>query len=42
VIPGWKIVLVARKPIATAQLTDIQASLQELFERAHLLNNSNE
>ncbi len=40
--PGWKVVLIARKPIATAQLTDIQASLQELFERAHLLNNSNE
>jgi ribonuclease P protein component len=40
--PGWKVVLIARKPIATAQLTDIQAILQELFTRAHLLNKSNE
>jgi ribonuclease P protein component len=39
---GWKVVLIARKPITTAQLTDIQASLQELFARAHLLNESNE
>jgi ribonuclease P protein component len=40
--PGWKVVLIARKPIDAAQLTDIQASLQELFARAHLLNESNE
>jgi ribonuclease P protein component len=40
--PGWKLVLIARKPIIAANLSDIQTSLQELFARAHVLNDSNE
>ena len=40
--PGWKLVLIARKPIIAAELSDIQSSLQELFTRAHILNDSNE
>ncbi len=40
--PGWKLVLIARKPIIAAKLSDIQTSLQELFARAHVLNDSNE
>ncbi len=40
--PGWKLVLIARKPIIAAELSDIQTCLQELFTRAHVSNDSNE
>jgi ribonuclease P protein component len=39
---GWKVVLVARKPIVNAELTEINESLKELFARAQILNDSNE
>jgi ribonuclease P protein component len=40
--PGCKVVLIARKPILNAELTEIQSSLQELLMRAHIMNDSNE
>jgi ribonuclease P protein component len=40
--PGWKVVLIARKPILEAALTDIQASLAELLTRAQIMNDSDE
>jgi len=40
--PGWKVILIARKSILNAQLTEIRICLQMLLIRAHLLNDSNE
>ena len=39
---GWKVILIARKPIITAKLTDIQSGIQELLIRADLLSSRNE
>jgi ribonuclease P protein component len=38
--PGWKIILVSRKPILKAELTKIQDTLSKLFRRASLLSNN--
>jgi ribonuclease P protein component len=40
--PGWKAILIARKPIVNAELIEIRVCLQELLTRAHLLNDGNE
>jgi ribonuclease P protein component len=40
--PGLQVVLIARKPIIEARMPEIRVSLQELFARAHLFNDSNE
>ncbi len=39
--PGWKAILIARTPLLTAEFSDIQACLINLFERANLLVESN-
>jgi ribonuclease P protein component len=40
--PGWKVILISRKPILNANLTDIIICLYQLFFKANLLNKSNE
>ncbi len=35
--PGWKAILIARRPILDTDFSDIQACLRQLFERANLL-----
>lgn len=35
--PGWDLVLIARQPILEASFPQIQAALQTLLRRAHLL-----
>jgi ribonuclease P protein component len=39
--PGWKILLIARRPILEANFTEIQACLIQLFTRADLFVESN-
>ena len=39
--PGWDIILLARKPIAEANFQDITSAVNNLFERADLLNELN-
>jgi ribonuclease P protein component len=41
VLPGWKIVLIARRPVLEASYPDIQSVLKELLHRAHLLRMNN-
>jgi ribonuclease P protein component len=36
--PGWKIVLIARRPVLEASYPEIQSVLKELLQRAHLLS----
>jgi ribonuclease P protein component len=38
--PGWKIVLISRKPILKAELSEIQVSLDQLFKKANLISNN--
>ena len=40
--PGWKIILIARTPILSAQFSEIKDCLLQLFIRARLVNESNE
>ncbi len=35
--PGWDLLLLSRRPLAQAQLPEIQAALQQLLHRAGLL-----
>ena len=35
--PGWNVILIARKPILTANLTVIQETLRQLFAKAELI-----
>ena len=42
VSPGWKVILITRKPILDAKLTEINLCLQQLFQRANLIDQSNE
>jgi ribonuclease P protein component len=39
--PGWDIILLARKPIAEASFQDITSAINNIFERADLLNELN-
>jgi ribonuclease P protein component len=41
-IPGWKIIIISRKPILKAKLIEIQTCLLKLFTRANLVIKSNE
>jgi ribonuclease P protein component len=41
VLPGWKIVLIARRPVLAANCPQVQAVLKELLLRAHLLRIDN-
>ena len=38
--PGWKIILISRKPILKAELSEIQVSLDQLFKKANLISNN--
>jgi ribonuclease P protein component len=38
--PGWKIILISRRPILIAELTEIHDSLNQLFNKAKLINNN--
>jgi ribonuclease P protein component len=38
--PGWKIILISRRPILKAELTEIQDALSKLFYKAHLIGNN--
>jgi len=38
--PGWKIILISRQPILNAELTEIQETLNQLFNKAKLINDS--
>lgn len=38
VAPGWDIILIARKPLASATFTQTQAALQQLLERSRLID----
>jgi ribonuclease P protein component len=40
--PGWKIVVISRKPILAATLPEIQTSLRKLLTRANVLITNNE
>jgi ribonuclease P protein component len=40
--PGWKIVVISRKPILAATLPEIQASLRKLLTRASVIITNNE
>ena len=35
--PGWNVILIARTPILTAKLTEIQETLRQLFAKAELI-----
>jgi ribonuclease P protein component len=37
VVPGWDIILIARRPVLTAAYLDIQSALTALLKRAGLL-----
>jgi ribonuclease P protein component len=37
ILPGWKVVLIARRPVLDANCPEIQSVLKELLLRAHLL-----
>lgn len=37
--PGWDMVLIARAPIGHADFFQVQAAIQALLERAHLIEN---
>ncbi len=39
--PGWKVILIARSPLLTADFTEIQACLTQLLMRANLIIESN-
>jgi ribonuclease P protein component len=41
-IPGWKVVIISRKPILAAKLTEIQTSLLQLLSKANLLIKNDE
>jgi len=38
--PGWKIVLISRRPILKAEITEIQDTLSKQFHKANLINNN--
>jgi len=38
--PGWKIILISRRPILKAELTEIQDTLIMLFLKANLISNN--
>jgi ribonuclease P protein component len=40
--PGWKVIIISRKPILKENFTDIINCLQQLFFKAGLINESNE
>jgi ribonuclease P protein component len=42
VLPGWKVIVIARKSLLNAEFTEISTSLQGLLARAKVLNDSNE
>ncbi len=37
IAPEWDLLLIARRPLATARLADTQAALGQLLRRAHVL-----
>jgi ribonuclease P protein component len=37
--PGWKIILISRRPILKAELSEIQDTLKKLFHKANLIRN---
>jgi ribonuclease P protein component len=39
--PGWKVILIARRPILAAKWTEIQESLRQQFSKAELLVDEN-
>ena len=41
ILPGWKVVLIARRPLLEANWPEIQSVLRELLLRAHLLRTGN-
>jgi ribonuclease P protein component len=38
--PGWKVILISRQPILFAESTEIQDTLNQLFKKAKLINNT--
>jgi ribonuclease P protein component len=42
ITPGWDIILLARNPMAVANLESTQKALQNLLSRAHLLLDTND
>jgi ribonuclease P protein component len=42
IIPGWEIVLIARRPILEANFQQIQSALRELLQRARLMTRIND
>jgi ribonuclease P protein component len=41
-LPGWDLILIARKPITGARYDQIEACLQALLKKAELIKNSHE
>ncbi len=41
ILPGWKVILISRKPILTAELDEIQDCLVKLFSRGGLIEEQN-
>ena len=41
ILPGWKVVLIARRPLLDTNLLEIQSVIGELLLRAHLLRTGN-
>jgi ribonuclease P protein component len=37
---GWKIILIARRPILNAELAELQDTLNQLFKKVKLINNN--
>jgi len=38
--PGWKVILISRRPILMAELAEIQDTLNQLFRRTKLIKNT--
>ena len=37
IVPGWDIILIARRPLASATFAQTQSALQQLLQRARLI-----
>ena len=41
-LPGWDLILIARRPILEADYSQVQAALLQLLQRSSLLNSTND